>query len=433
MMSTLLALAMAVAAASGPPPLRCGGPYVPPTDYDRGGNPVVLEFAVASGRPGESRDAVAREAQRALVSRLCRLADPAYCGPLEVKAKLWSFGQDASGVCAMAVIASPDLEAWRTMLAPDLEGELRRSFEALFPEDQEPEKKSFLGLKKKKKRSAVVLLDRIDDSGAPGGVRADWLLGRVRAALTTIEVDMVDPPRGWTGRLFPKDVEFSLRGTLVERVDPKSQLPVLDVAFTVRDRKGFGRSSNPFSIPAALAPAPPTKAPPPPPPVGLALHVESQRGGSLCPGDFTQIYVTNETNEPLFVRVINLDQAGEALVLFPNEVQTDDLVPAGATIPLSPDGFTVDGAAHGRERYVAIGARSPEALGRFRDARGTCRYRPDDARKLQSGVTIEAPFRAASGFTLLDDVRCKKAIPLPDPKLLAGALADLQLCPPLER
>ena len=39
----------------------------------------------------------------------------------------------------------------------------------------------------------------------------------------------------------------------------------------------------------------------------------------------------------------------------------------------------------------------------------------------------------SSGFTLLDDVRCKKAIPLPDPKLLAGALADLQLCPPLER
>jgi hypothetical protein len=432
MMSTLLAFAMAVAAA-GPPPLRCGGPYVPPTDYDRAGNPVVLEYAVASGQLGETRDAVGREAQRALVSRLCRLADPASCGPLEVKAKLWSFGQDASMVCAMAVIASTDLEAWRTMLAPDLEGELRRSFEALFPEDQEPAKKGFLGVKKKKKRSAVVMLERIDDNGAPGGVRADWLLGRVRAALTTIEVDMVDPPRGWTGRIFPKDVEFSLQGTLLERVDPKSQLPVLDVAFTVRDRKGFARSSNPFSIPAALAPPSPTKASPLPPSVGLALHVESQRGGSLCPGDFTQIHVTNETNEPLFVRVINLDQAGEALVLFPNETQTDDLVPAGATIPLSPDGFTVDGAAHGRERYLAIGARSPDALGRFRDARGTCRYRPDDALKVQNGAANDAPFRGATGFTLLDDVRCRKPIPLPDPKLSADALADLPLCPPLER
>ncbi len=433
MTATALLLSTVMAAVS-PPPLACGGPYVPPIDYDRDGRPVTLEFAVATGRAGTPIDIVGRDAQRALVNRLCHLSDPAYCGPLALKAKVWASGHDRDVVCAMAVVSSSDVEAWRTLLAPDLDGELRSTLGELFPKaDDVPQKTSIMGFNKKKRRKAVVLIDRIDDSGAAGGVRADWLLGRVRSALTAIDVDMVNPPKGWAGVLFPKNVEFSLQGTLVERLDPKSSLPVLEVGFVLIDTNQVIRSSRPFTIPAALAPAPPRKVPPPPPPMGLSLHVESQRGGSLCPGDYTQLHLTNQTAEPLHVRVINLDDNGEALVLFPNEIVTDDLVPAGATIPLSPDGFNIDGAAGGRERYIAIGARTPEALGRFQSARGTCRYQPGDARYLASGANIDATFRGSAAFTILDDVRCQKAISIPDPKLLAGLLADVRLCPPLER
>jgi hypothetical protein len=435
MWAAAVVVATVVAAAGGPPPLRCGGPYVPPTDYDAAGRPVTLEFAVASKAPGTPREVVGREAQRNLISRLCRLADSAFCGPLEARAKLWSFGEDAGGVCAMAVISSADLENWRTMLAPDLDRELKGALARVFPPPDE--RKSVLGFAgRRKKATAVVILDRIDDNGTAGGVRADWLLGRVRAALTDLDIDMMEPPKGWTGRLFgglAKEAEYTLRGTLVEAVDPKTQLPVLDVTFLVTDRKGFGRSSVPFQIPAALAPLPPSKVTPPPPPVGLSLHVESSRGGSLCPGDYTQLHLTNETDAPLYVRVFNLDANGEALVLFPNELVPDEPVAPGQTIPLSPDGFTVDGAAHGRERYIAIGAPSREALTRFRDVRGTCRFTPGDARFLAGPQAIDATFRASAGFTLLDDVRCKKAIPLPDPKLIAQALGELPYCKPLDR
>lgn len=420
---------------AGPPPLLCGGNYVPPVDYDdaRGGATVTFEYHVASAPKGTSRDAVMGQAQRGLVARLCRLADPAFCGALESHVKPWSAGEGSGQVCAMAILRTIDLEAWRTMLAPDLDAELYKAFNTLLPDTPDDAAPLIRLSKKKRRRSAVVVLDRIDDSGAPGGVRAEWLLGRVRSALTALEVDMMEPPKDWTGRTLPRGVEFALRGSLVDRVDPKKQVPVIDLSFTITNKQGLGRTSQPFAIPAALAPPAPSKLMAPPATAGLGLHVETRGSGSLCPGDYTQIHVTNETDEPLFVRVINLDANGEALVLFPNEQVTDDQLAPGATVALSPDGFTVDGAAHGRERYVAVGARSREALGRFRDARGTCRYSARDALSLKNGDKIEATFRAYSGFTLLDDVRCKKAIPLPDPKLLAGLLADLPICAPLDR
>ena len=230
MWSAAFVVAAVVVAAGGPPPLRCGGPYVPPTDYDQGGRPVTLEFAVASSAPGTPRDLVGAEAQRSLVSRLCRLADPAFCGPLAARAKVWSVGEDARSVCAMAVISSADLDR-------ELKGALAR----VFPDRHAGERKSVLGFGGRKKAMAVVILDRIDDNGTAGGVRADWLLGRVRAALTDLDIDMMEPPKGWTGRLFgglAKEAEYTLRGTLVETVDPKTQLPMLEVTFLVTDRKG---------------------------------------------------------------------------------------------------------------------------------------------------------------------------------------------------
>ncbi len=422
-------LIAAVIAAAGPPPLTCNGNYVPPVDYDERGHPVTVEFHVASAPRGTERDVVVGQAQRALVQRLCRLADVAVCDALQRSVKPWSTGEGNGSVCAMAIVRSTDLEAWRTMLAPDLDAELRTTLTTLFPtESLEPT----LLPQAPRRRSALVVLDRIDDGGVPGGVRADWLLGRVRAALTALRIDVIATPEHWDGRL-PRGVEFAVRGSLIDRVDPRHQVPVVDVVFTAIDKKGLVRASPSFSIPAALAPPSPTKVTTPPATSGLSLHVETRPGGSLCPGDFTQLYVTNETNEPMVVRVLNLDANGEALVLFPNEQKTDDIVAPGATVALSPDGFNVDGAANGRERYIAIGARTREALGRFRDARGTCRYRRADAARLQAGQALEATWRAVGGFTLLDDVRCRKAIPLPDPQLLAGALADVPWCPALER
>ena len=50
----------------------------------------------------------------------------------------------------------------------------------------------------------------------------------------------------------------------------------------------------------------------------------------------------------------------------------------------------------------------------------------------RAGAEVEG-VETAPGFTLLDDVRCKKAIPLPDPKLVAQALGEIPFCKPLDR
>jgi hypothetical protein len=426
----LTALFLSLLAAPSPS-FRCAGPYVPPTDFDERGRPITMEFAVASDSATTPQADVERQARELLVNRLCRLADAKSCAPLMAAAMPHAFAREPNGVCAMAVLRTTDLEKWRDGLAPDLTTRLRTSLSFLVP--PAPEKpRGLMPSAKAKKRVAVVVVDRINDLGAPGGIRADWLLGRVRAVLADLDVELREPPRGWDGSRPPRDVEFVLRGSLVERVDPVQQIPVIEVSFVAVDSRGVSRASSPFVIPAALAPAPPAPVHTPPPTTGLSVHVETRAGGNLCPGDYTQLHVTNETDEPLYVRVVNLDQAGEAIVIFPPAEGRDELVGARQSVALSPDGFTVEGAAGGRERYIAIASRTLEGLGLFRDIRGVCRFHPADARALNGGARVEAAYRATAGFTLLDDVRCKKILPLPDKKLAATALDQLPWCAPLE-
>ncbi|HEY1098149.1 MAG TPA: DUF4384 domain-containing protein [Myxococcota bacterium] len=429
--TSLIAVALSIGSAA-PKPWTCDGNVVPPVDYDALGRPITVEHAEAVElKSRATREQVKRQAERKLVAQLCRIDDETICGALAAHVRAWTTGENATEVCAMATVTSSAVETWRTQLVPDLDGELRTALLTLMPDDAPSTVKIRIGAKKR--RAAVVVLDNVDDSGGPGGLRVNWLLGRVRGVLTKLDIDMLEKPKNWDGRL-PAGVEYLLRGSLVDRVDPKTQLAVMDISFSVVNKRGFSRSAAPFSIPAALAPPAPQKLTPPAPLVGLSLHVSTAReGGSVCPGDYAQVYVTNDTDVPLYVRVIDIDSSGNALVLFPNEVTIDDVVPPGKTVPLSPDGFTIEGAAHMREQYIAIGATTPEALGRWAETRGTCRFNADDAAFLKKGQKVEAPYRAVSGFTMLDGVRCNKVMALPDPQLAVQALSSLPLCPRLDR
>lgn len=424
----LLALMVALA-----PPFTCAGPFIPPTDFDVHGNAVTMEFAVAVGNLTSPREVMETRAQELLVQKLCRLADHTSCAPLAAKVKLW---QSAKGdkLCVMSVVSSLDLEAWRSQLAPDLGDELKQALRPLLPAlEGLPQKKSLL-TGKVKQRIVLVVLGGVRDNGAPGGLRAEWLLGRVREVFTAMGVEMREPPKGWNGLRPPKDVELLVRGELVERVDLRKQLPVFDVMFSAVDARGAIRNGKTITLPAALAPAPPRPVNVPPATIGLQVYAETRPSGSLCSGDWTQVHIANDSSEELYVRVLNIDDNGEVLMLFPSETRADDRVSPGKSVPLSEDGFVVDGPPEARETYVALTARGPEGLGKFRDIRGTCRFRPADARKIGDGKKLEAAYRATGGFTLLDDVRCQrlKIRALPDPALAAQALDQLPWCPALD-
>lgn len=419
----------------------CNGPYVPPTDFDASGNPITLEYAVGHA-PKTAPVGVAEDrAKELLMQRLCSLSERSSCAPLEAKLKIWSTAEQGNDRCAMAVLRAPDVEAWRQLLAPDLDADLREVLAALIPPPPPPPveivKKKPGGIAPpapppKKKRAAVVVLGTVEDNGAPGGLRANWLLSHVRAALTELEVEMREAPKGWDGVRPPRDVELVIRGELIERVDPKKQLSVVDATFRSVDARGVQRAAKPISVPAAIAPLPPKLVDPPPVTQGLSVFAENREGGNLCPGDYTQVHVTNEIGDDLYVRVLDIDSDGEVLLLFPNETRMDDRVPGGKTISLSDDGFTVEGAPGGRERYLALASRTPDGLGAFQGMRGTCRFKPEDANRIIKGDRLGAiAFRAQGGFTFLDDVRCKKLLPIPDKALVAGALAQLPWCPPL--
>jgi hypothetical protein len=411
----MLAVLLLLAAAQ--PPLACGGPYIPPTDFD-GGNALLMEYAVAQQSAGGSLDALDASAKRLLVQRLCSYADATTCAPLAAAVKIWSHGKTNGVDCAMAILATREVERWRNQLAPDIDEDLRSAIaRVLVPTSTA------------KKKSVVVVLGSVQDMGAPGGMRSTWLMQRVHGALTSLNIDVRDAPKTWNGQRVPNGVSYVLSGTLTERVDGKRQLPVIEISFSSVDTAGARKTAPSFTIPAALAPMAPKALPPPPPPqIGLQVHVETRAGGSLCPGDYTQVHVTNETADPMFVRLFNIDDAGNVLVLFPNEGRVDDSIAGGKSVTISADGFTIEGAPGSRERYVALGAKTPEELGRWRNVRGTCRLAPAEAKKWTDPSALQAPYRTSAGFTLLDDVRCKKPIALPDTALVQEALSAVPVC-----
>ena len=167
----------------------------------------------------------------------------------------------------------------------------------------------------------------------------------------------------------------------------------------------------PVSFPAAMAPSPPaTTAAIRAKGSDLSLYVDSRSDGSLCHGEQTQIFVANRGPKPLHVRVLNLDSKGNVLVLFPNDQRAVDIIAPGESMALGDEPFTVTGAVGERERYVVLAAENPKGLGRFQRVAPTssaCRFRDDEARRLQNGIGLDAPQVAESGFTILDEPVCR--------------------------
>jgi hypothetical protein len=399
----------AAPAAPGTSRWTCSDELVPPAGYEQ-----ETAFVNDSRTTQEAVDA----ARTQLLQRLCGVQQ-ATCDGLSSSITSWRTGAGSGQRCAMVVVATADVEAWRAAQSTStLDRDLRRAVAELLAA-----------------APLRVAVDKISDGGAAGGLRASWLQQRLQVALSTTSARIVEMPATFTGVGVPAGVDVLLGGTLVERRE--RGVAVVEALFTARRASRDGNTSvrAAAAVVFAAAVAPPAPAVVAPLPVSspeLTVRISSAHAGGLCAGERTQVFLTSTRSR--VVRVLGLYGDNEALLMFPGPAHPDGSVAAGEVLPLGgPDGFDVVPVANSTvERFVVVAADTTAGLGAFAALTTTCRLAPDVARAVHAGRGFPAEATVVSdGYRLLPPSSCPSVSP-PAPaalQALQDSLSSLPECP----
>lgn len=362
---------------------KCHGKKVPPTNY-------VQETAFAPLAP-DAMQIASDTAQARLRDRICQ----GYrCGELAPKIRLWNTDSDATQACAMAVIKSTDVEEFKS--GP------RRTFDADLAE-----RAAQIVQYVQRTKEPRVAFDSVTDLGVDGGERAEWLVGRMTAALSGRGAVITSLPADWSGLRLPKGTDAVLRATITPMNGREAMLEVTWKVELTQGRKAvdsvaFPELIGPYIDPASqLTPLPAFNA-------DIGLHFDARPGGGLCNGQTTELRL--ETAKDLHVRVINLFGDGSrGIVIYasPEEVKTET--------PMSFGKFSVVKATEVPvERFVALGSKSRTGLGVFADVTAPCRIPTDLATSLSQGGDIPygaKKFVSSKSYRILEGEECASFTP----------------------
>lgn len=358
---------------------------VPPNGWQQ-------ETAFQASNVDGARQAASDAATAKLRDRLC--GQEGGCDFLQSRIRNWKMGSSATEVCAMAVIAREDLDEWRRVATS-----LRTLDDGLAAAA-----KDLLGAKAGHR---VVAVDRIRDMGVPGGTRAEWLKARMERQLQKYAV-VSSAPKGWAGDTVPSGIDVIVSAIVTERNE--DQIPIVETDWVSITRGGGKLQAGAITFPQIAAPPfVGASVDTPQDSAGLSLRMDSQRAGSLCFGERTQVWLKSDAT--MNVRVINLYGDSDALLLFPNDEQPSGIVEKGKTVPMGGKlGFeAVPVPGSDLERFLVIGAPGKEGLGVFKSAQGTCRIPKDLARQLHHGAGLPAGIKQAwTGYRLVSGPGCSE-------------------------
>jgi hypothetical protein len=142
------------------------------------------------------------------------------------------------------------------------------------------------------------------------------------------------------------------------------------------------------------------------------VAIDSQRAGSLCAGERTQLWLKSDRRA--HVRVFDLYGDGEALSVYPIDPKQSGVVDAGSTTAMSELGFdAVPVPGSSAERFLVISADDERGLGPFAAVHGECRVPRAVAQALHRGEGVPKGARTAvTGYRLLDGPECPRSAEL---------------------
>jgi hypothetical protein len=305
-----------------------GAPPVPAGTWQQS---LSRSAATLDARP----DAV-RRARRALLAERCGADD---CAGAEALVRDAFVGETPDEVCAQATVEEVSLRRFRVELAREqVPQKFRAAAQALVPD------------------GGVVLVGVVEDSGATGGLRAEWAARHLEAALG--DAQRLPPPPGWSGREVPPGATALLTGALQPAPHHRVELRW---AATFAD--GTHREAPPFTVSTTVAPAAPAVHAPERAAPGLHLQLDDlgAHHGSLCNGQLTQLHLRVDAARCVTVYEI---EGARAVRVFPNPAHPECEVEPGVDVtPSVPEPFPVlgDPGADALE-YLVLAAPTAAAM-----------------------------------------------------------------------
>ncbi|MEZ4461663.1 MAG: hypothetical protein R3E66_18455 [bacterium] len=359
---------------------KCLGNRVPPSNY-------MQETAFAPVSQENASEVAKLKAVAQLRDRICQ----GYrCSELEPRITLWNTQQDAVQACAMAVIKASDVDNFLAAPRAEFDADLKSAateFEGVL-------------IAANKKRIAI---DNVRDLGVDGGPRAEWLIDRVAAGISSTKLELVRMPKEWNGLGLPKGIDAILRGR-VTRLQGREAM--LEVTWNL-DLGNQLKSASPVTFPELIGPAMDSQSFADLPGINekVALRFDARPGGALCNGQTTEMSVT--TTEPLMVRVIDLYGNDDALLIWASE---GALAPKKSASLGEFMAVKMPGAV-AAERFLVVGARQEQDLGPFAAAPIPCRIPKVDAERLHAGEGIPKatiPYSTSRSYRIMDGDACRE-------------------------
>lgn len=323
----------------------------------------------------------------------------AYTGPMETP-----------HYCAMALVSEATIaQHFKTLHGSPLDEQLAKTVASLY---------SFL--ETQRLSGGEVTIDKVIDHGHPGTPRSNFLKDRLtRALFQQRQVLISSPPKSWSGKTLPPGFSAVIRATVTTPVKRSNKL---DVSWEALVR---GTRGTPKVLPLPITTVSAEQLPDGtlagtasdrsdwPKDDSLTLRIDAAPGGSLCPGERTQL--TAWSSRTRNVQIYSLFGDGRAMLIYPNAENPTGQLPGRNDTPIgTEEGFSAQPLEGEKEElFLVLGAGSAGEFGPRAKWVGPCMVPSDYAKKLFEPAALPASLvKSSTAYQIASGPKCEGLPPV---------------------
>lgn len=392
---------------------NAGGLYVSPGDK--------AGFGTAPPDDPQAPETSAALSKKDLRERIC---GDLPCNLIEAQLQLAHSGPLTSGHhCAMSLVPGSVVAAhFKAVSGSPLDEQLGAVVDALY---------AYL---ERTGAKGEVSIDKVVDHGHPGTPRSNYLKDRLtRTLYEKKQVLIASLPKGWSGKSLPRGMAAVLSATVVTPSKNARKIDVTWEALVAGPRKITRRLPLPLTtlavddLPAGTVAGSAEDRSHWPSDDSLKLRIDAAPGGSLCPGEKTQLTAWSQKRR--HVQIFSLFGNGQAMLVYPS-AEASGVLPARADVPIGGEGGFVAQPLEGddEELFLVLGADSAAPFTDTASWKGPCMVPAAFAKKLWNPTTLSATLaKTTEGYQIARGTRCE-GLPPVEPVTLEQLVSAFPTC-----